>query len=268
LRIYLSEIILERQQSPDKEDRSDVLTNIIKGGDEGKQGYPALTVSELMGDVFVFLIAGHETTAHTLCYVFLLLALFPDEQEKQVNHIKDVVGDREPVYEDHTKLTRVLAVFYEALRLYPIIMAVPERAAEDTVFTATRADPNDPTTAQIHIPKGTIMGIDIPAVQFNPRHWPEPHIFNPDRFLGEWNRDALIAFSGGLRACIGRRFSETEGVAAITMLLSQYKVSLKDEAGLALLPGETLDQRRQRIIKSDPQFTLTPDSVPLLFTRR
>ena len=54
IQIYLSEIILERQQAPDKEDRSDVLTNIIKGGDEGKQGFPALTVSELMGHVFAF----------------------------------------------------------------------------------------------------------------------------------------------------------------------------------------------------------------------
>ena len=98
-------------------------------------------------------------------------------------------------------------------------MAVPKRAAEDTVFTATRADPNDPTTAQVHVPKGTIMGIDIPAVHYNrvfpsshlvytslslglpytARHWPNPQEFNPDRFLGEWNRDALIAFSGGLR---------------------------------------------------------------------
>ena len=49
IRVYLSEIILERQRAADKEDRSDVLTNIIKGGDEGKEGLPALDVSELMG---------------------------------------------------------------------------------------------------------------------------------------------------------------------------------------------------------------------------
>jgi hypothetical protein len=79
------------------------------------------------------------------------------------------------------------SVFYEALRLYPIvsgpwtaksidtklidlvsqIMAVPKEAAEDCVFTATRADPNDPTTAQVHVPKGAILGIDIPAVHYN-----------------------------------------------------------------------------------------------------
>lgn len=47
--IYLSEIILERQKAADKEDRSDVLTNLIKGGEESKEGFPALTVSELMG---------------------------------------------------------------------------------------------------------------------------------------------------------------------------------------------------------------------------
>lgn len=46
-------------------------------------------------------------------------------------------------------------------------MVVPKRAAEDAVFNITRADPNDPTTTQLHIPKGTIIGIDIPAVQYN-----------------------------------------------------------------------------------------------------
>jgi hypothetical protein len=78
------------------------------------------------------------------------------------------------------------------------------------------------------------------------------------------------------RACIGRRyyvgiiteteldhlhfnarFSETEGVAAITTLLSRYKVSLKDEDVYRALPGETLEQRRVRIIKSDFQAILT-----------
>lgn len=53
------------------------------------------------------------------------------------------------------------------------------------------------------------------------------------------------------------RFSETEGVAAITTLLSQYKVSLRDEEKYRPLPGETPEQRRSRIIKSDPLFTLT-----------
>lgn len=174
-------------------------------------------------------------------------------------------------------------------------MAVPKRAAEDAVLNITRADPTDPTTTQLHIPKGTVVGIDIPAVQFNresakmlscimlreysARHWPNPQAFNPERFLGEWNRDALIAFSGGLRyapsppipqyethrflrACIGRRFSETEGVAAITTLVSRYKVSLQDEEACRALPGETPDQRRLRIIQSDPLFTLTYAFTP------
>lgn len=269
MKIYLSEIILERQKAADKEDRSDLLTNLIKGSDEGTQGYPALTVSELMGNVFVFLIAGHETTAHTLAYVFLLLAVYQEEQDKLYQHIKDVVGDREPTYDDHIKLTRVLAVFYEALRLYPIVLGIPKKTAEDVVFTATRADPNDPTIAQLHVPKGTVIALDIPAIHYNPRHWPNPNVFNPERFLGEWNRDALVAFSGGLRACIGRRFSETEGVAAITTILSRYKVTLVDQAACQPLSGETLEQRRLRLIKSDSaSFTLTPQPTPLLFTRR
>ena len=45
----------------------------------------------------VFLIADRQTTAHALCYVFLLLALYPEEQDKLYNHIKDVIGDRESV---------------------------------------------------------------------------------------------------------------------------------------------------------------------------
>ncbi|KAJ7211319.1 cytochrome P450, partial [Mycena pura] len=63
--------------------------------------------------------AGHETTAHTLAATFGFLAINEEIQEEIVQHILEVVGtDREPQFEDYAKLDKVLAVFYEAARMF------------------------------------------------------------------------------------------------------------------------------------------------------
>jgi len=46
------------------------------------------------------------------------------------------------------------------------------------------------------------------------------------RFLEDWLRDAFLPFSGGPRACLGKKFGETEGIAALTMLVSQFKITV------------------------------------------
>jgi len=117
----------------------------------------------------------------------------------------------------------------------------------------------------IPIPKGTQLNIHIPGVHYNPRYWDDPHKFNPSRFLKDWPRDAFLPFSAGARACLGRKFFETEGIAVLTMLASQYKITVKEEPKFA---GETFEQTKSRILSATQKLTLTPIRVPLVFTRR
>ncbi|KAH9998645.1 hypothetical protein BJV77DRAFT_979476, partial [Russula vinacea] len=84
----------------------------------------------------------------------------------------------------------------------------------------------------------------------------------PERFLGDWPRDAFIPFSQGARACLGRRFFETEGLATMTMLVSRYKIEVKEEPQFA---GETFEERYARVMAFDESMTVMSVRVPLVF---
>ncbi len=92
-------------------------------------------------------------------------------------------------------------------------------------------------------------------------------MFDPSRFLGDWPREAFVPFSQGPRACMGRkyvlnspndrllmitrRFFETEGIAVVTMLVSKYKITIEEK------PGETFEERKDRILQTRAGLTLT-----------
>lgn len=103
------------------------------------------------------------------------------------------------------------------------------------------------------------------------RYWDDPDAFKPERFLGNYPRDAFLPFSGGPRGCIGRgcvshpfllqvheltlrpRFAETEAIAVLTAIVSKYKVEVREEARFA---GETFAQCKARLFKSQHSLTV------------
>ncbi|EKM77571.1 hypothetical protein AGABI1DRAFT_43298, partial [Agaricus bisporus var. burnettii JB137-S8] len=121
---YMVEMIETRKKSG-KIERHNLSSNLLEANvDDGGTG--TLNADELIGNIFIFLIAGHETTAHTLCYTFALLALYQDEQEKLYQDIRSIVKDtRAPTYKEMPLLTRPLAVFYETLRMFPSVRISP-----------------------------------------------------------------------------------------------------------------------------------------------
>ncbi|KAF9451960.1 cytochrome P450 [Macrolepiota fuliginosa MF-IS2] len=251
LRVYMREMIRDRQAS-EVEDKHDLFSSLIHANKEELEG-ASLTEEELMGNIFIFLVAGHETTAHTLSFTFALLALYPEVQEKMLKHIRSVIPNgRRPTYEDMTNLTYVMAVYNETLRMFSPVSSVSKMAPEDTSMVVGNCFNDE--TKRIPIPKGTQITINVPGVQRNPRYWEKPNEFIPERFLGEWNKDALVAFSVGPRACLGRKFNETEGVAALTSIISQYKVELQDEPQFK---HETFEERKNRILTTKLVLTLS-----------
>ncbi|KAG2062586.1 cytochrome P450 [Suillus decipiens] len=280
---YLTEMIHERQGSQHKEDNNDLLSSLLSANDDDNlsKDEVKLSDSELIGNIFIFLVAGHEvlhppahfprtdklqTTAHALSFAFALLALHPDKQEEMYQHIKRVLPDgRIPTYDDMPSLAYSSAVFNEALRMFPPVCIVPKTSAEDTTFTVT--DVNG-TLKTVVVPKGLNLTLDVPALHYNPKYWEDPFTFKPERFLGDWNRDAFLAFSSGeclnilprtnlkmptqMKAIEGV-FSETEGAAVLTILISQYTISIKDEPQFA---GETYEQRKARVLHAQTMLTL------------
>ncbi|KAK1220796.1 hypothetical protein PQX77_016408 [Marasmius sp. AFHP31] len=266
MKMYMQEIIEERSGRGGGEgeiiERDDLSSNLIKAneregfgdGDSG-MGMERLGDDELMGNVFAFLLAGHETSSHTLCFTAALLALHQEEQDKLYQHIMGVCPDRTPTYDDMPALTRSLAVLYETLRLIPAVIGIPKVTSEDTSFTLTNN--HNQETRTFPIPAGTQLVIHPPGVHYNPRYWQHPHQFRPDRFLKsseEWDRDAFVPFSVGARSCIGRRFSEIENVAMLTLLVKNYKITITEEDEFK---DETFEERRERVLNAIPGITLT-----------
>ncbi|KAG8682517.1 hypothetical protein FRC11_014771 [Ceratobasidium sp. 423] len=123
LRLYFQEMISSRraENTPGSqiqaEERHDLFNQLILAHDDNN----VLSEEELIGNVFLFLFAGHETTAHSIAFTLGLLAIYPEEQRKVVEQIQELQkGSHEFNYEDLSKYTYTLAVLYEALRLYPI----------------------------------------------------------------------------------------------------------------------------------------------------
>jgi len=269
LRSYMTEMIQERRNGQIKEDRSDLFSALLEDTNESEsEKEEHLTDEEMMGDIFIFLIAGHETSAHTLAFTFGLLAIYQDEQERLYQDIKSVIPDgRIPTYEEMPKFKRSLAVFYETLRLFPPVHSITKVTTDDCSFSSVVHNENGTYTQDsIHAPKSTMIAISIVGAHYNPRYWEDPTAFNPDRFLApDWPRDAFIPFSAGPRACIGRKFFETEGIAVLTMLISKYRITVKPEPQYA---GLSQMELREKLLQASSMLTITPNHVPLVFTRR
>ena len=138
----------------------------------------------------------------------------------------------------------------ETMRLFPPVVFIPKVNVDDVSFTTTNAAGEKGT---ISIPRNSYLTICTPSLHHNPRYWEDPDKFKPARFLGLYNRDAFLPFSGGPRGCIGRGFAETEGVAVLTLIASRYKVEVREEARFE---GETFEARKKRLLKSVHSLTV------------
>ncbi|EKM52722.1 uncharacterized protein PHACADRAFT_261326, partial [Phanerochaete carnosa HHB-10118-sp] len=249
---HMMEMIHARRYAEKKEERYDLFSGLLDASEEESDGQAKLTDRELLGNIFIFLLAGHETTAHTLCFTFGLLALYPEQQEKLYRQIKSVIpDDRLPTYQEMNSLSESIAVFYETLRLFPPAAAVPKYAAEDATLVTTDSSGNN---VIVPVPQGSTIVLNITGLHYNPRYWEDPYAFKPERFHGDWPRDAFLPFSSGARSCLGRRFFETEGIAILTMLVSRYTIEVKEEPEFA---GETFEERKERILRAKGGLTLT-----------
>ncbi|QRV82603.1 cytochrome P450 family protein [Ceratobasidium sp. AG-Ba] len=233
---------------------------------EGK----GLTDDQVIGNTFLFLFAGHETTASALAFALGLLALYPQVQQELYEEAKQVLGSRPRLeYSDIGQLKLVSGGFLETLRLYPPATQNVRLAEQDTIISVARNGPGSESRQRenIVVPAKSYMFISHTGIHYNPTYWPEPEEFRPSRFSGAYNRDAFVPFSTGGKVCIGQKFSETEGTAALASILLQYEVSI-DASLFPDVPGEAPPARRARLLEANHFLTITPRKVPLIFRRR
>ncbi|WP_327416979.1 cytochrome P450 [Streptomyces sp. NBC_01233] len=195
----------------------DLLTLLAaaRSSDDGE-----FDASELRDQVLIFLLAGHETTATSLCFALHLLARHPEEQNRAREEISRVLGDRTPEAADMDRLPYLTRVLKEAMRLYPAAPVIGRKAVADTRI------------GEHTVPAGADVILAPWVTHRHPEHWPDPDRFDPERFTPEAEaarpRYAWFPFGGGPRACIGQHFSMLESVVALAMILRAYEFEAVD----------------------------------------
>jgi hypothetical protein len=126
------------------EERSDLLHNLVKATLlDTKAGQEGLTDSEIVGNTYIYLIAGHETTSYSLAWTLALLAAYPEFQEMAFQEIMehDPAGDTTIL--DYPKFRFILACYYETLRLFPPVQQIPKVVAEDLHVAVEKSNEMD-----------------------------------------------------------------------------------------------------------------------------
>ncbi|WWC93898.1 hypothetical protein V866_000735 [Kwoniella sp. B9012] len=259
-----SQIIAERGSSPNSKTQF--------GGKGYGKSFVGLSEEEVISDMFVFLVAGHETTGHTLAFILANLALYPEWQDELYTEIKDVCGDEEPNHRNMNQLPLCLAFALESLRQHDVARLIFKYATEDVLvpYSTWDKDGSNVIQRQHLMKRGSLIGLDLPACQKNPYHWTETDKFDPRRHLsgkeGGGEDVPYLGFSLGTRACIGKRFAEVEMVSFIARIIPRYRIKIKKETEGE---EESWEQSRKRMIDTAYEdLTLTPGRFDLIFENR
>jgi cytochrome P450 len=201
------------------------LIRLLAETSDAATGRP-LTAEAIRDELFVFLGAGHDTTATTLTYALWALGRNAEMQERVAAEVL-ALGDRPLTVDDVAALPYTTQVLHEALRLCPPAPAVGRMAMKGAVVDGYR------------VPAGTNLVVGIYALHRDPELWDDPYRFDPDRFSPERsqgrNRWQFLPFGGGPRSCIGDHFAMLEAVLGLASVVRSAEiVSLDDEFPLAL----------------------------------
>jgi cytochrome P450 len=235
---------LIRARRADGKDHGDFLSMLLLAQDEDDRS--VMTDKQVRDEAMTIFLAGHETTANALAWTFYLLAQHPEARRRLEREVDATLGGRAPALEDLAKLPYALAVFKEAMRLYPPAYLVTRRALR-------------PVTIRGHeLRKGQLVLINIVGMQRSDRYFEEPMRFDPERFLGDreksLNKRAYVPFAAGPRVCIGNHFALMEGQLAVTTIAQRARLELP--AGSARVDPE-------------PLVTLRPKGgMPMIVRRR
>lgn len=214
IRQVLSDIIKPRYDMGDNAEFEDILGSLllVVDADTNKR----FSFEEILDQVAMLFLAGHETTASSLTWTLYLLSLYPKEQEKAYEEITQVLQGG-VVEISHLRQFKYLTnIFKESLRLYPPVGFFAREAKKDTQVRDKL------------IKKGSGVVIAPWLIHRHEEFWTNPNGFNPSRFEGEYKKDAYLPFGVGERICIGQGFAMQEAILILANILKTYKLELEE----------------------------------------
>lgn len=211
IRALITRLTAERMAAIDAGRAPDDLATKIMTTPDPETG-DRFNTDEMVDQVAIFFLAGHETSASALAWALYLVALFPDWQDRVAAEASALTGD----FATLSKLMISRDVFREALRLYP---PVPMMVRQNTCPEQFRDRAIKP---------GAQIVLSPWHLHRHERLWDNPDGFDPDRWQSEngrkCQREAFIPFSTGARVCPGAGFAMVEGPLLLSIILKNYRL--------------------------------------------
>ncbi|KAF9021763.1 PAH-inducible cytochrome P450 monooxygenase PC-PAH 1 [Hymenopellis radicata] len=230
--IYNRELQLVKDSSGAEQDKD--IINILAQSSLSDDKNRRMSENEIVSQMATFILAGHDTTAHSLAWLLYELSLHPEDQDRirqEILHARS----RTTVLtsSDYDAMIWLNASIKETLRLHPFVHTLIRVAQQDD---------------KIPISKGQSIQASVYMYNRNPIVWGDDvDKWNPNRFLDGDHREAtvgvfsnLLTFSSGVRACIGWRFAVMEIQVICVELLSSFEFSLPEDASAVIHGSGTI----------------------------
>ncbi|XP_011869161.1 PREDICTED: cytochrome P450 9e2-like [Vollenhovia emeryi] len=206
-----------------------------------------MTLDDIVSQAFIFFFAGFDTSSTLMCFIAHELAVNPEIQdhlrEEILQHLAE--GNGEISYEALSKMSYMDMVVSEALRKYPPVIVLDRLCSK-----RYELPPAQPGYKSVILEPDTVLMFPAYALHRDPRYFPNPDKFDPERFSEE-NKDNIvpytyIPFGHGPRKCIGNRFALMETKIVIAHLLQKFNL-------------KTVEKTVEPIVYCKKEFTLKPD---------
>lgn len=233
-------VILQVAARRRKDDKiaEDILGLLLEARD--RDDGSAMPDHQLVNEIKTLIVAGHETTASTLNWIWYLLSQHRDVEEKLASELDQFLGSELPEFDDLPKFTYTRRVIEETLRLYPAGWLMTRRAL------------NDDRLGEYFVPAGTEIYIPPYFIQRNPNLWENPNGFNPDRFARDASPPrhelAMLPFSAGPRNCIGEFFARVEIQIHLMVVAGRLRLHYVEHSPPELDVGVNLRSRHNFIM--------------------
>ena len=214
IRKSLSDIIKPRYDSYKNDNYSDILSSLLHTVDASSG--ERFSFEEILDQVSMLFLAGHETTASSLTWTLYCLSLDQDAQQKAYNEIISINKDGKFSISDIKDMKYLTNVFKEALRLYP------------PVGFFARQSKGEAKIRDKVLQKGSGVVVAPWLIHRHDDFWEAPHEFRPDRHNENIPKEKYMPFGLGERICIGQGFAMQEAIIILANILREFKLELKD----------------------------------------
>lgn len=239
----LGNIVIRIANQRRKENRTstDILGMLMQARD--RQGGEAMSDRQLAREIMTLVVAGHETTASVLNWIWYLLSQHSAVDDKLASELGSLPEHEFPAIDDFPRFTHTRQVIEEAMRLYPPGWLMTRKALKDDEL------------GDYFVPAGTEIYIATYLIQRHPALWEDPDRFDPDRFGHEQSQNrhplAMLPFSAGPRNCIGEFFARIEMQIHLMTIAGRLRLRYAETRAPELDAGVNLRSRYD--------FIMTPE---------